>query len=136
MAGHIGGFTIHHWSGIPASHPDGTAGTTNKHQLAIKCQCLRFILIDEISMVSAELLAALERSVAEVVRIRGGYKIRIDGSHRAFGGVNVIFFGDWWQLRPVGGTALFSHPLLAPPGAASEGLSIFWGTGPTCTVPY
>ena len=96
MAAHIDGFTIHHWSGIPPSHEDGTAGTKNKHQLAIRCQCLRFILIDEISMVSAELLAALESVVRDVVRLRGTYKVRSDGGHRLFGGVNVLFFGDWW----------------------------------------
>ena len=55
--------------------------------------------------------------------------MRRDGSHRQFGGVNVIFFGDWWQLRPVGGTALFSYLFTASPGAARSGMEIFWETG-------
>ena len=128
MAAHIEGETIHHWSGIPAREADGTASTTNAHKLSMKCQCLRFILIDEISMVSAELLGALEKVVARAVRKRGGYKLRVDGSMRLFGGINLIFFGDWWQLRPVGATAIFNNPLQVESGIAYHGQQIFWGT--------
>ena len=127
MAAHIDGQTIHHWSGIPAHEADGAAGTRDKHKLSIKCQCLRFILIDEISMVSAELLAALENVVRQVVRLRSTYKKRPNGAERVFGGVNVLFLGDWWQLRPVGGTALFSNPAYAATGATRRGMSFFWG---------
>ena len=129
MAAHIDGQTIHHWSGIPAQEADGCSGTKDSHKLSTKCQCLRFILIDEISMVSAELLAALEHVVASVVRLRSTYKRRADGSDRIFGGINVLFFGDWWQLRPVGGCALFSNPCLAATASARRGMSFFWGTG-------
>ena len=55
MAAHINGFTIHHWSGIPARPKDGnTIG--DQHKQSIKCQALRVMLIDEISMVALELL--------------------------------------------------------------------------------
>ena len=128
MAAHIEGETIHHWSGIPARETDGTASTTNAHKLSIKCQCLRFILIDEISMVSAELLGALEKVVGKAVRKRGGYKVRVDGSIRLFGGINLVFFGDWWQLKPVSATALFGNPLLVESGIAYHGQQIFWGS--------
>ncbi len=67
----------------------------------------------------------------KVVRLRSGYKRRrSDGSIRAFGGINVLFFGDWWQLRPVGGKALFSNPLGRQVGLTPSGLNIFWGSGP------
>ena len=97
----------------------------------MRCQCLRFIIIDEISMVSAELLAQLDLILRKVVRARSGYRRRCsDGSIRAFGGINVITFGDWWQLRPVRNTAIFSNRMLRPSGMAAAGLDLFWGTGP------
>ena len=76
MAASINGETIHHWSGIPAMESEGASGSRDATALSTKCQCLRFIIIDEISMVSAELLAALERVVQKVVRSQGGYKKR------------------------------------------------------------
>ena len=107
----IDGFTIHHWAGIPVGEEEGTAGTKDTAKMSTRCQCLRFILIDEISMVSCELLTTLESIVTLVVRIRSGHKRRADGSTRAFGGINLLVFGDWWQIAPVGGTAMFANPL-------------------------
>ena len=129
MAAHMNGQTIHHWSGIPAMEAAGSAGTKSANDLSTKCQCLRFIVIDEISTVSGELLAALERVVQKVVRVRGTYKRRTDGTMRAFGGINLVMLGDWWQHAPVASTALFDDPGDAV-GSAAHGLEIFWGYGP------
>ena len=63
MAAQINGFTLHHWSGIPARNTS-REGTGDAHQQSIKCQALRVILIDEISMISAELLGTLEYAQA------------------------------------------------------------------------
>ena len=68
MAAQIAGYTIRNGSGIPTGQKEGAAGTKDTTALSIKCQCLRFILIDEISMVPAELLAALEHVVQTVVK--------------------------------------------------------------------
>ena len=62
MAAQINGFTIHHWSGIPVRMQE-EGGTGDRHKQSIKCQALRVIIIDEISMISAELLGALEAVV-------------------------------------------------------------------------
>ena len=59
MAAQMIGFTIHHWSGIPARNLEGE-GTGDAHKRSIKCQALRVVIIDEISMVAAELLGILE----------------------------------------------------------------------------
>ena len=57
MAAQINGFTIHHWSGILARAIDGnTIGSG--HIQSIKCQALRVIILDELSMDLAELLGA------------------------------------------------------------------------------
>ena len=42
MAASINGFTLHHWSGIPAHYAEGD-GTGDKHAQSIKCQALRVI---------------------------------------------------------------------------------------------
>ena len=128
MAASIGGNTLHHWSGIPTAAREGKCGTKDTTTLSIKSQCLRFILIDEISMVSAELLSTLERVVQMVVKNRTLWKRRADGSERMFGGINVLFFGDWWQLKPVCGTPLFQSPF-GPAGNVQKSLAMFWGQG-------
>ena len=101
--------------------------TKDAHRLSTKCQCMRFILVDEISMVSAQLFGQLELTVSKVVRRRNLFKRRPDdGTSRPFGGMNVIMFGDWWQLKPVSGTALFSDPALASSGVTAQGLQLLW----------
>ena len=69
MAALINGYTIHHWSGIPAcTTTEGGSGFGDSRRLSIKCQSMRVIIIDELSMVSAELLGALEYAVNKVIR--------------------------------------------------------------------
>lgn len=46
MAAQISGFTVHHWSGIPARNESG-AGTGDRHKQSMKCQALRVVIIDE-----------------------------------------------------------------------------------------
>ena len=61
MAALIDGYTIHHWSGIPAcTTAEGGNGFGDSRKQSTKCQSLRVIIIDELSMVSAELFGALE----------------------------------------------------------------------------
>ena len=113
MAANIDGFTIHTWAGVPWKMDAGEGGggvARDIGELFLRCQNLRWILVDEISMVSAELLAELERRVSQAARPVGTYKHRPDKSPRPFGGFNVLLFGDWWQLRPVKSTALFDNP--------------------------
>ena len=45
---------------------------------------------------------------------KGKYKVRKDGSIRKFGGVNVLMYGDFWQLKPVGGAWLCCNPMDIP----------------------
>ena len=86
MAAHIGGMTIHHWTGIPVCEAEGASLTRDNNRFPAKCQTLRFILIDEISMVSAQLFGQLEIIVTKVIRRRNTYKVRSDGTERPFGG--------------------------------------------------
>ena len=130
MAAAIGGFTIHHWTGISIGETAGTGPSRDLSKLSTQCQCMRFILFDEVSMVAAELIGQTEHLVSKVVRKRSGYKFRPDRSPRKFGGVNTIFFGDLWQLKPVGGTPLCSDPRLTKSTVAENGMDLFWGPFP------
>ena len=65
MAAHIDGFTIHHWSGIPVMAEEGTVGTKSTTTLSTKCQCLRFILLDEISMVGRQMMGRIDARCAQ-----------------------------------------------------------------------
>ena len=125
MAAAINGYTVHHWSGIPVKAIDGATG--DKHKQSIKCQALQVIIIDEVSMISAELLGALEYIVSASIRHYGTYKKRSDGKKRVFGGVNVVMCADFWQLHPVRGTFIASNPLFVDPGRARTGLNLLWG---------
>ena len=52
---------------------------------------------------------------------------RTDGSRIPFGGVNIIFCGDWWQLPPVRAPAIFSNPFLDKYEASEQRvLQMFW----------
>lgn len=133
MAANIGGHTIHHWASIPFRDNKGNVkgggggGKRDTRMLYHRCLNMRWILIDEISMVSAELLSELQYLVQQAVRNPGTYKVRSDKSKRVFGGINTLLFGDWWQLRPVRATALFDHPSKASNELAYEGLLLLWG---------
>ena len=135
MAAQINGFTVHHWSGIPPRRGDGGA-SADKQKLSLKCQALRVVIIDEISMIDAELLGDLEYMIASVIRQQGTYKKRIDGTKRVFGGLNVVLCGDFWQLHPVPGTFLCSNPIDIPAGRARNALNLFWDEGPDTIRSY
>jgi ATP-dependent exoDNAse (exonuclease V) alpha subunit len=87
----IGGATIHSFFGF---RPDVTmekawdrAGKVKKPELY---QNLEAIVIDEISMVRADLLDCVDAFMRHVCH-----------NNHPFGGVRVIFFGDLYQLPPV-----------------------------------
>ena len=66
MAGEVDGSTIHHWAEIPINADDGRQKKSRDIGVVfLRCQNLRWIIVDEISMVSAELLAQLERHVTQ-----------------------------------------------------------------------
>ena len=86
---------------------------------------LRWLFIDEVSMVSAELLARLELRCREIVRDLSATKYDgQDGQARCFGGLNVCFSGDLWQLPPPGGTFLGEVPWAMITQAASKKLAL------------
>jgi ATP-dependent DNA helicase PIF1 len=92
-ATHVGGMTIHAWSGLgikdhlTAQDLDSIA---SKEHLVRRHQKARILIIDEISMLSGEVVSMVDRILQET-----------KGSERAFGGLQVVMVGDFFQLPPV-----------------------------------
>ena len=57
------------------------------------------------------------------------YKKRCNGTTRAFGGINLVMCGDFWQLHPVSGIFLASDFTEISPGRARDALTLFWEDG-------
>ncbi len=92
-ATHIGGMTIHAWSGVGArdqlSAYDVEAITT-KEKIMRRVKKAQVLVIDEISMLDGKLVDMVN-IICKTVR----------QSTEAFGGIQVIFVGDFFQLPPV-----------------------------------
>ncbi len=92
-ATHIGGMTIHSWSGIGArdnlTRYDLDQIVT-KEKVATRVKKTSVLVIDEISMLDGKLLDMLN-IICRTIR----------QSNEPFGGLQVIFVGDFYQLPPV-----------------------------------
>ncbi|MDQ1513868.1 MAG: ATP-dependent helicase, partial [Microbacteriaceae bacterium] len=89
----VGGQTIHSLFKLPI----GLIGPTPLVQdraLQRLLSAIEVLIVDEVSMVSADLLDAVDRSLRQA-----------RGRKEAFGGVQVVLFGDPYQLAPVPGSA-------------------------------
>ncbi len=92
-ATHVGGMTIHAWSGIGIrkflTDADADAIASKEH-VARRIGKASVLIIDEVSMLSGETLSMVDRVLREV-----------RGHEKAFGGLQVVLVGDFFQLPPV-----------------------------------
>jgi ATP-dependent DNA helicase PIF1 len=97
----IGGTTLQHWAGIGAAEREpgqsvaeltaqAVARVRRTPELEARWRRTDVLVIDEVSMLSAELFALLE-AVARTVR----------GVPAPFGGIQLVVCGDFYQLPPV-----------------------------------
>src|SRR3989338_1569429 len=92
-ATHIGGRTIHSWSGIGVKHTLMSSDLNRiegNARVAKRVRETHILIIDEISMLSANTLSMVE---AVCRKIRGGVA--------PFGGLQIVLVGDFFQLPPV-----------------------------------
>ncbi len=92
-ATHIGGFTIHSWSGIGVRRSlamQDLKRIAENRRVAKRIIETHTLIIDEISMLSARTFGMVEQACRFV---RGGME--------PFGGLQVIVVGDFFQLPPV-----------------------------------
>ena len=70
------------------------------------------LIIDELTMVSARFLADIDLRLRATMKAIGTMKHDSTMHERPFGGLNVIFAGDFWQLDPPepGGVSLSCIP--------------------------
>ena len=85
----VGGQTIHSFFRFPAVPPDASAVRRLRDRKVI--EKLDLLVVDEVSMLRADLLDAVDRSL----RLNRGC------GDRAFGGVQIAAIGDLFQLPPV-----------------------------------
>lgn len=92
-ATHVGGMTLHAWSGIGVSELLSRADVdriAGKEHVARRIQKAKLLVIEEISMLSAATFEMADAVCREVRR-----------SDAPFGGLPVILVGDFFQLPPV-----------------------------------
>ena len=100
-AANVGGQTLHSLFSLPVEHgeklPKYTALKKNSmQQTRTVLKDLALLVIDEISMVSAEMMMSINLRLQEIF-----------GADELFGGKTVIVFGDLLQLPPVHGKRPF-----------------------------
>ena len=96
-ARNIGGTTLHTALCLnPGSK--NTAGTKTRADLVAMWDGVDYLFIDEVSMVGCNMLVDIHDAL-----------VNATGRTELFGGVNVIFAGDFAQLPPVGDTKLYAH---------------------------
>lgn len=89
-----GARTIHSWAGIGMANGTVSEVTTRvyaRKQKQANWKKCKILVIDEVSMMSAKLLHILDRIARKVVT-----------PLFPFGGIQVLMFGDFYQLPPVG----------------------------------
>ncbi|PWS28502.1 helicase [Pedobacter yonginense] len=93
-----GGVTLHSFFQIPFGPLIPIKNESGEHNQAIKyseekirlLKCLELLIIDEISMVRADLIDFIDLTLRKV-----------KGSNRPFGGIQVLMIGDLYQLSPI-----------------------------------
>ena len=87
--------TIHSWAGIDINNFDLNVNLVrikNKKKVS-NWTDIDVLIVDEISMMSPELLELLD-SIGKIIR----------GNDKPFGGIQLIFSGDFFQLPPINKT--------------------------------
>jgi hypothetical protein len=92
-ATHIGGFTIHSWSGIGIRDklsPYDLDRLAQNERLVKRLERTKVLIIDEVSMLSAATMSLVDQTLRALRR-----------SDVPFGGLQTILVGDFFQLPPV-----------------------------------
>ena len=97
----IRGSTIHSLTGLPKRK-----GQTNQSELEDLWRGVTYLIIDEVSMISAKLLSEISH------RLSLAKSGDVSAADKPFGNVNVIFTGDLGQLKPVAEQPVFGHRLV------------------------
>ncbi len=89
----IGGVTLHSWAGIGVQKnlsPEGVEQLVKRKYLRKRFRNTQVLVVDEISMLSIDTLSMVDK-ICQTFK----------GSRAPFGGMQVVFCGDFFQLPPV-----------------------------------
>jgi hypothetical protein len=92
-ATHVGGMTIHSWSGTGIKRslsPYDLDAIATREPLVKRLMAAKILIIDEISMLDAVVLDMVDQILVTVRQ-----------NTQPFGGVQMIFVGDFFQLPPI-----------------------------------
>ncbi|MEK7578701.1 MAG: AAA family ATPase, partial [Patescibacteria group bacterium] len=92
-ATHIGGITIHSWSGIGIKtrlDKYGLNKIASNKRIAKRVQRSKVLIIDEVSMLPPETLSMVDAVCRE-----------INHNSEPFGGIQIVLVGDFFQLPPI-----------------------------------
>jgi hypothetical protein len=92
-ATHIGGMTIHAWSGIGIKDsltPQELDALTSREKIVKRAKKAHVLIIDEISMLDGKVLDMVDQVLRTVRQ-----------NKEPFGGLQVVLVGDFFQLPPV-----------------------------------
>ena len=100
-ATHVGGMTIHSWSGIGIHDhmtPELLDAIVSKEHVVKRLQKAKVLIIDEVSMLSGNVLSMVDEVLREARH-----------TELPMGGIQLVLVGDFFQLPPVSrGTAVFA----------------------------
>lgn len=115
----IGGYTVHALTMLPDKN------RSDFKDLRSMWKYVKYLIIDEVSMISARFMSEISNRLKQA---KGKDYRTVD---QPFGGVNMIFTGDFGQLKPVRQSALYKHSLVNDPAYRecrdSEGVSTLNG---------
>ncbi len=92
-ATHVGGMTIHAWSGVGIKKDLSEWELEALHErepLVRRVRSAHVLIIDEVSMLDSKLLTLVDKALCSLRH-----------SDKPFGGLQVVFVGDFFQLPPV-----------------------------------
>lgn len=98
-ATHIDGVTIHSWSGIGIKeiiNQSDIRFIMQKQYVVSRILEAKILIIDEISMINGQTLDNVDKVCREV----RGFS-NMEARNQPFGGIQIIFVGDFFQLPPV-----------------------------------
>ena len=136
LAAVLGGHTMHHLAGINPFHvkrmDDDDTGVSHE-SVQTRFLLARWVLIDELFMSSAQFSAEFECALRNAVPAASCFRNNKWGV-RPFGGLNILGFGDAYQLDCPEGTPLYKIPTAVLGDAAAKedspliarGLALLW----------
>ena len=100
-AANVRGMTLHSAFGFTFGNEHYSLSDKKRDEMRTRLKYLRFVIIDEISMVKADLLYQLDMRLKEITQ----------KPDKIFGGVGIFAFGDLLQLQPIQARYIFQEPI-------------------------